>query len=163
MLDKSPNHPFVADTACGENPPALPHAIKSPKKRGPGRPDGSTVDPMLRIMRQTYNPERMIALLALTLIDERKAAGESITQAQAIDLAIAEFPRRFGGHQPRRVRMSVRSDGTGRRVLRLKGEPAILNRDKIVDLLDRCRITRVTLAEFRRWQPHVASLPYKIT
>jgi hypothetical protein len=132
-------------------------------KRGRGRPDGSTVDPMVRIMRQTYNPERMIALLALTLIDERKAAGESFTQAQAIDLAIEEFPRRFGGHQPRRVRMSVHINAAGERVLKLKGEPAVLNRDTIADLLDRCKITRATLDEFRRWQPLVAALPRKIT
>jgi hypothetical protein len=126
-----------------------------------GRPSGSVVDPMTHIMRQTYNPDRMAALLALMIIDERKSIGLRTSQAQAIDLAVEEFPRRFGA--PRRLGMTVHIDGAGHRVFKLEGKPAVLNRDKIADLLDRCRVTRTTLAEFQQWRPHVVALPYKIT
>jgi hypothetical protein len=161
MLDKSPDYPLVADTACGESPLALPCAIKSPEKPGRGRPDGSTVGPMVRIMRQTHDPNYLAAILALLIRDEHEAADAPITRIQAVDLAIEEFPRRFG--PPRQLILTIRTNAAGQRVGTLKGRPAALNRDRIVGLLGMGRVNRTTLEEFRRWQPHVAALPWKIT
>jgi hypothetical protein len=126
-------------------------------KKSRGRPDGSTVSPMTRIMRQLGNPDYLHALLALVIIEKRRPTGVPITQPQAVDIAIQEFPGRFGA--PRRIRLTIHIDASGQRFGYLKGEPATPNRDKIIDLLNKGRVNQATLDEYRQWQSHIAALP----
>jgi hypothetical protein len=153
-MSKKPRKPPAADAARGKRKRKASNVVSF---RRPGRPLRSIANPMTRIMRQTCDPDYLTALLVLVITDERKAAGLPITQPQAIDRAIAEFSLRFRC-RPRRLRLTVHTDAVGQQFGKLKGKPVAFNRDKIAYLLDKGRVTRRMLAEFRRWQPYVTTL-----
>jgi len=124
------------------------NVVRFPKKRG--RPRGSTVDPIMQMVRQTGNPDFMIALMARRIIDEHKARGQHLDREQAIDMALCEFQRRFGGLRKLTVRRDP-CDPSGQRFL-LKGAPAKPNRGRILELLRKGRVKP------NEWRQHVAAV-----
>jgi hypothetical protein len=110
------------------------------RKKKPGRPEGSTEDPVLRTLRDLNDPTRVLAQMARTVMERERFHGRRVVYEAALDEAMVWFGRRYG-EGIRRVRFEAAVNAAGF-IVRKNRKPQPVqqpDRDRAKELLRRQR------------------------